>query len=153
MAKINSETKLPANFTFQVSANYQAPTITLPSSSGGGGGGRGGGGGGGGFMMIPTSAQGTIKGLSAVDVALRKDFMKTKAASLTLSLSDVFNTRQFEMDQLDDAFSQHFLRKRESRVLRLTFSYRFGKFDTQLFKRRNNRSNGEGMQMDTGQGF
>ncbi len=153
MAKINSETKLPANFTFQVSANYQAPTITLPSSSGGGGGGRGGGGGGGGFMMIPTSAQGTIKGLSAVDVALRKDFMKNKAASLTLSLSDVFNTRQFEMDQLDDAFSQHFLRKRESRVLRLTFSYRFGKFDTQLFKRRNNRSNGEGMQMDTGQGF
>ncbi len=45
-AKINSETKLPANFTVQVNATYRAPTIALPSSGGGGGGGRGGGGGG-----------------------------------------------------------------------------------------------------------
>lgn len=144
LAKINSETKLPANFTFQVTANYQAPTITLP----GGGGGRGGG-----FMMIPTSAQGMIKGLSAVDLALRKDFLKGKNLSATLSLSDVFNTRQYEMDQVDEAFSQYYLRKRESRILKLNLSYRFGKFDTQLFKRKNMRSEQQGMQMDTGQGF
>lgn len=147
MAKISSETKLPAGFTFQVTANYQSPTITLPA-----GGGRGGGGGGG-FMMIPTSAQGTIKGLSAVDLALRKDFGKSKAFSATLALNDVFNTRQFELDQTDIAFSQHYLRKRESRILRLNLSYRFGKFDAQLFKRRNNRSGSEGMQMDTGPAF
>ncbi|SIN67320.1 outer membrane beta-barrel family protein [Chitinophaga niabensis] len=151
LAKINSETKLPANFTFQVTANYQAPTITVPS--GGGGGGRGGGGGGGGFMMIPTSAQGMIKGLSAVDLAVRKDFLKNKAASLTLSLSDVFNTRQFEMDQESPYFSQNFIRKRESRILKLNFSYRFGKFDATLFKRKNNKSSADGMQMDTGGGF
>ncbi|QEH43110.1 outer membrane beta-barrel family protein [Chitinophaga sp. XS-30] len=144
LAKINSETKLPANFTFQVTANYQAPTITLP----GGGGGRGGG-----FMMIPTSAQGMIKGLSAVDLALRKDFLKGKNLSATLSLSDVFNTRQYEMDQVDEAFAQSYLRKRESRILKLNLSYRFGKFDTQLFKRKNMRSEQQGMQMDTGQGF
>lgn len=144
LAKINSETKLPANFTFQATANYQAPTITLP----GGGGGRGGG-----FMMIPTSAQGMIKGLSAVDLALRKDFLKGKNLSATLSLSDVFNTRQYEMDQVDEAFAQSYLRKRESRILKLNLSYRFGKFDTQLFKRKNMRSEQQGMQMDTGQGF
>ncbi|MGX5816974.1 TonB-dependent receptor domain-containing protein [Chitinophaga lutea] len=149
MAKINSETKLPKNFTFQVTANYQAPTITLPAGSGGG---RGGGGGGP-MGMIPTSAQGTIKGLSAVDLALKKDFLKSKALSATLSLSDVFNTRQYELDQTSPYFAQNMLRKRESRILRLNVSYRFGKFDTQLFKRRNNRSGGEGMQMDTGGGF
>ncbi|WP_119079870.1 outer membrane beta-barrel family protein [Chitinophaga alhagiae] len=145
MAKINSETKLPANFTFQVTANYQAPAITLPAGSGGG---RGGG-----FMMIPTSAQGTIKGLSSVDLALRKDFLKSKALTATLSLSDVFNTREFGMDQESPYFLQDMVRKRESRILRLNLSYRFGKFDAQLFKRRNNRSGGDNMQMDTGGGF
>ncbi|WP_343702848.1 TonB-dependent receptor [Chitinophaga sp.] len=147
MAKINSETKLPANFTFQVTANYQAPAITLPAGSGGG---RGGGGG---FMMIPTSAQGTIRGLSSVDLALRKDFLKSKALTATLSLSDVFNTREFGMDQESPYFFQDMVRKRESRILRLNLSYRFGKFDAQLFKRRNNRSGGDNMQMDTGGGF
>ncbi|NSL87780.1 outer membrane beta-barrel family protein [Chitinophaga solisilvae] len=141
LAKINSETKLPANFTVQVSATYQAPAIALPSS--GGGGGRGGGGGG--FMMIPTSSQGTIKGFSTVDLAIRKDFLKSKAASVTLSLSDVFNTRQYELNQLTPAFAQDYIRKRESRILKLNFSYRFGKFDASLFKKK--RSQGNDMQM------
>jgi hypothetical protein len=137
-AKLNSETKLPANFTLQVSGNYQAPTIALPNNSGGGGGGRGGGGGG--FMMVPTSAQGTIKGFSSVDVGLKKDFLKNKMASLTLALSDVFNTRQYELNQVSPAFSQDYIRKRESRILRLTFAYRFGKFDAQIFKRKNTKT-------------
>ncbi|MGO4290782.1 TonB-dependent receptor domain-containing protein [Chitinophaga sp. RAB17] len=135
-AKINSETKLPANFTVQVNATYQAPTIALPSSGGGGGGGRGGGGGGGGFNQIPSSAQGTIKGFSTVDVAVKKDFLKNKAASLTLSLSDIFNTRQYELNQVSPGFAQDYIRKRESRVLKLNFSYRFGKFDASLFKKK-----------------
>ena len=150
LAKINSETKLPWNMTFQVTANYQAPTITIPTG-GGSGGGRGGGGGG--FMMIPTSAQGRIKGLSAVDVALRKDFLKSKALTATISLSDVFNTREFGMEQESAFFTQDMVRKRESRILRLNLSYRFGKFDSQLFKRRNNRSSSEGVQMEGQGGF
>lgn len=147
-AKINSETKLPANFTFQVNATYQAPTIALPNN---GGGGRGGG-----FMMVPASAQGMIKGFSSVDVAVRKDFLKNKAASLTLSLSDVFNTRQYELDQTTPSFWQDYIRKRESRILKLQFSYRFGKFDSQLFKRNKNKKqdSDSNMQMgDPGQGF
>jgi outer membrane receptor protein involved in Fe transport len=142
MAKINSELKLPANFTLQISGNYQAPTIALPTGSGGG---RGGGGGGG-FGMVPVSAQGTIKGMSSVDAGLKKDFLKNKTASLTLSLSDVFNTRQYELNQAAPAFVQDYLRKRESRILRLTFSYRFGKFDSQIFKRKNLKAERENMQ-------
>lgn len=139
MAKINSELKLPANFTLQISGNYQAPTIALPSGSGGG---RGGGG----FGMVPVSAQGTIKGMSSVDAGLKKDFLKNRTASLTLALSDVFNTRQYELNQAAPAFVQDYIRKRESRILRLTFSYRFGKFDAQIFKRKNLKAERENMQ-------
>lgn len=144
MAKINSELKLPSNFTLQISGNYQAPTIALPSG-GGGGGGRGGGGGGG-FGMVPVSAQGTIKGMSSVDAGLKKDFLKNKTASLTLAVSDIFNTRQYELNQAAPAFVQDYIRKRESRILRLTFTYRFGKFDAQIFKRKNLKSERENMQ-------
>ncbi|RBL91874.1 outer membrane beta-barrel family protein [Chitinophaga flava] len=152
LAKINSETKLPANFTVQISGTYQAPTIALPSSGGGGGGG-GRGGGGGGFMMIPSSSQGTIKGFSTVDVAVRKDFLKNKAASLTLSLSDVFNTRQYELNQATPAFTQDYIRKRESRILKLNFSYRFGKFDTALFKKKKSQNNNDMQMGDPMQSF
>ena len=137
-AKINSETKLPASFTFQVNATYQAPTIALPAGSGGG---RGGG-----FNQIPASAQGTIKGFSTVDLAVRKDFLKNKAASLTLSLSDIFNTRQYELNQASADFAQDYIRKRESRVLKLNFSYRFGKFDASLFKKKK-KDQGNDVQM------
>lgn len=148
MAKINSETRLPANFSLQISGTYQAPAIALPPNSQGG---RGGGG----FMMIPTSAQGKIKGFSTVDVAVKKDFLKKKTASLTLSLSDVFNTRQYELNQTATTFLQDYIRKRESRILRLTFSYRFGKFDSQLFKRKNTKTDrdNQGMQGDPSQTF
>ncbi|WP_158563168.1 outer membrane beta-barrel family protein [Chitinophaga silvatica] len=150
-AKINSEVKLPANFTFQVNGTYQAPTIALPSSGGNGGGGRGGGGGG--FNQIPSSAQGTIKGFSTVDVAVRKDFLKNKAASVTLSVSDIFNTRQYELNQYTTAFSQDYIRKRESRIVKLNFSYRFGKFDASLFKKKK-KDQGSDMNMgDQMQGF
>ncbi|PSL46438.1 outer membrane receptor protein involved in Fe transport [Chitinophaga niastensis] len=149
--KINSETKLPANFTVQVNATYQAPTIALPASSGSGGGGRGGGGGG--FNQIPSSAQGTIKGFSTVDLAVRKDFLKNKAASLTLSLSDIFNTRQYELNQASPAFAQDYIRKRESRILKLNFSYRFGKFDTALFKKKKKDQNNDTQMGDQMQSF
>ncbi|ASZ12062.1 TonB-dependent receptor family protein [Chitinophaga pendula] len=148
MAKLNSEVKLPANFTIQVNGTYQAPAIALPAGSQGGG--RGGG-----FNMVPTTAQGTIKGFSTVDMAVRKDFLKNKAASLTLALSDVFNTRQIQLDQTTPQFAQDYIRKRESRIVRLNFSYRFGKFDAQIFKRKNLKAEREGMQnsMEGGQGF
>ncbi|NLR80496.1 outer membrane beta-barrel family protein [Chitinophaga eiseniae] len=142
-AKINSETKLPANFTVQVNATYQAPTIALPAS---GGGGRGGGGGG--FNQIPSTAQGTIKGFSTVDIAVKKEFLKNKAAAVTLSLSDIFNTRQYELNQATPEFAQDYIRKRESRILKLNFSYRFGKFDASLFKKKKkDQGNGNDMQM------
>lgn len=135
--KLNTDLKLPKNLTFQVNATYQAPSIIVQ----GGGGGRG-------FGAPPPTAQGTIKGFSGVDIALRKDFLKNRAASLTLSLSDVFNTRQYETNTQSPAFAQDFIRKRESRILRLNFNYRFGKFDNQLFRRKNQKNERDNQQND-----
>ncbi|NIG54000.1 TonB-dependent receptor domain-containing protein [Chitinophaga sp. Cy-1792] len=152
MGKINSETKLPYNFTLQVNATYQAPTVALPNNGSGGGGGGGRGGGGGGMMMIPTSAQGTIKGFSMVDVAVRKDFLKNKALSVTASVSDIFNTRQYELNQVTPTFAQDYIRKRESRIFKVNVSYRFGKLDSNLFKKKKRSDNGDN-QMNDMQGF
>ena len=84
--------------------------------------------------------------MSSVDAGLKKDFLKNKMASLTLAVSDVFNTRQYELNQAAPAFVQDYIRKRESRILRLTFTYRFGKFDAQIFKRKNLKTERENMQ-------
>lgn len=135
LAKINSEVKLPWNFTFQQNYQYQADAIALPSS---GGGGRG-------YMMIPTSTQGTIKGYHTLDLSIKKDFLKNKALSVTLTWSDVFDTREFGMDLATASYKQSSYRKRESEIGRLNISYRFGKMDMQLFKRKSNKGeNGMG---------
>ncbi len=47
--------------------------------------------------------------------------------TITLTLSDVFNTRQFGMDLYLPQVEQQFLRKMESRILYVGFNYRFGK--------------------------
>ncbi len=50
-----------------------------------------------------------------------------------------FNTRQYELNQASPEFAQDYIRKRESRILKLNFSYRFGKFDASLFKKEKER--------------
>jgi iron complex outermembrane receptor protein len=46
---------------------------------------------------------------------------------VTLTISDIFNTRQFGMDLFLPSVEQQFLRKMESRILYVGFNYRFGK--------------------------
>lgn len=140
LAKLNSETRFPWNITFQVNATYQAPAIAMPQGSGGG---RGGGPGG--MGMASASAQGRIKGFSGVDVAVKKDFLKNKALSVSMNLSDVFNTREYNLEQTTMFFAQDYYRKRESRILKLNVSYRFGKFDSQIFKRKNMKNERDNM--------
>ena len=50
-----------------------------------------------------------------------------------------------------DGFYQDIVRKRDQQVFRLNFSWRFGKFDANLFKRKNTRAENEGV--DAGPGF
>lgn len=152
-AKVNATFKLPMNFTLQLNADYQSRTsVPQGGMSGfGGGGGRGMGGGGGYFGSPPATVQGYVDPVFDVDFSIRKDFLKNKAASVTLSFSDIFRTRTYTTHYETDYFTQTSERIRDPQFIRLNFSYRFGKFDTSLFKRKNFNNNGDMMQDMGGQ--
>ena len=137
--KLNNNFKLPKNYTIQLSANYQSKT-NLPVNSGGGD--RGGMFGGG----AQSSSQGYIKPFYGVDIAFKKTFLKNNAAALTLSINDIFRTRIQESFSSSPIFIQDYYRLRDPQLMRLNFSYRFGKLDMSLFKRKNMKAEAEGAQ-------
>jgi hypothetical protein len=140
--KENISLKLPKSFTLQFNGSYQSRT----SFDTGGGGGRGGpGGGGGGYGGGPSStAQGYSIPVWYVDASIRKDFWNKKA-SLTLGIQDIFRSRKTGSHTESEFFIQDTWRRRDAQLVRLNFSYRFGKFDVSLFRRKNTRSESEGM--------
>lgn len=142
-AKINNSFKLPYNFSMQLTGDYTSRTVLAPGgSSSSGGGGRMGG-----FGQVSSgNAQGYSKPTYGVDAALKYEFMKNKVASLTLSASDIFRTRVSDIYTMSESFDQHVVRVRDQQFFRLNFSYRFGKFDMSLFKRKNTRGDQENMQ-------
>jgi len=71
-------------------------------------------------------------------MALKKDFLKNKALSVTLALNDIFNQDR-DLNFTRTVFvEQERFRKRASRELRVNIAWRFGKMDMNLFKRKNN---------------
>ncbi len=158
LGKFNSNFKLPADFTAQLSATYQSKTNLPPGGGGGfggppgarGGGSSGGGPGGGGFGQAQSAAQGYIEPFYGVDIAIRKNFLKSKAASATLSFSDIFRTRSINQYSESEYFTQYYNRLRDPQMIRLTLAYRFGKVDALLFKRKNNQT-GQGATEGMGQ--
>lgn len=140
--KINNSFTLPKNFSIQLSGDYQARTILPPSS-------RGGGGGGGMGMMFGGSqigSQGYIKPNYGIDVAIKKEFLKNKAASITLQMNDIFRTKLYATHSESPYFVQDNSRRRDPQVLRLNFNYRFGKFDVSLFKKKSMKGEMDSMQ-------
>ncbi len=108
--KINDpDKKLLNNFSFQVSGEYESPRVT---------------------------PQGRNKEQYVVDFAVRKDFLKNKAGTLTFNINDVLNSRRFGNITDTENFYQDSYRRWSVRTFRLTFSYRFGKNDIEIFKRK-----------------
>jgi len=141
--KINNTFKLPKNFTLQVTGDFTSKTVLPPggsASSGSGGGGRGFG------PTVSGSAQGYSRPTGGVDAALKYEFMKNKAASLTLSVNDIFRTRVYDVYTSSSYFTQEANRRRDPQFFRLQFNWRFGKFDMSLFKRKNMRGEMESIQ-------
>ena len=118
-SRIMSTMKFKKGFSIQLSAFYRAPEL------------------------FP---QGQFKGFLFSDIALKKTILDNKG-SLTLNLRDIFDTREFAFDSFGTGFEQESLRKRESRNLFFTFSYRFGKLDTQKGRKKGSRG-GSGGGMD-----
>jgi hypothetical protein len=137
----------------QLSGDYQSKTILPPGGSSGGGG-RGGGmfGGGGGMFGQASSSQGFVRANYFADAGFRYEFLKNKQASLSLNIQDIFRTRRSNVHSESPFFIQDVFRRRDAQVLRLNFNWRFGKFDANLFKRKNNKNQSDGMDnMNMGQ--
>lgn len=142
--KMNNIFKINKGWSIQWSTDYRTKSALPVSTSNSGGGGRGGGGG---FMGgSPSSTQGYIGANFGMDLGFRKDFrIKNNQANISLNINDILSTRKFIMYSESEGFIQDSWRVRDSQILRLNFSYRFGKFDAALFKRKNMRSGEEGM--------
>lgn len=135
--KINNTFKLPKSFTIQLSGNYQSKT-NLPVNNNQQSFGP--------PQQAQSASQGYIKAFYAVDAAIKKTFLKNNAASAALSFSDIFRTRKSFQHSESDYFIQNYSRLRDPQMIKLNFTYRFGQMDMSIFKRKNMKNAGEGMQ-------
>ncbi len=147
--KINNTFRIGKGLTAQLSGTHNSRSILPVSTSGSGGGGGGFSGGfGGGFGgrsvgfgggQISTT-QGYIDANYFLDLGLRKEFkIKKNTASISVNWSDILSSRQNIVYATSPFFDQTSWRRRDPTFVRLNFSYRFGKFDVSIFKRKNNR--------------
>ena len=115
--KVNSNTKLPWNLTLQVTGEYESKRI-LP--------------------------QGEEAPEYQIDLGLKKDFLKKKNLSVMVGLNDIFNTdRDLSWTKTSFSESERY-RKRVSRELRVNVSWRFGKMDAKIFKKKRGEEGGGG---------
>jgi len=138
--KFNSNFKLPAGFTIQLTAIYQSKT-QLPINQNQN-------------MFGPpnsqtqTSSQGYTKAFWGMDLAIKKSFLKNNAASVTVTMTDIFRTRWADQFSESTYFQQEYNRLKDPQLVRVVFAYHFGKMDLNLFKRKDMNSQGMG---DAGQ--
>ena len=137
-SKMNHNFKLPKGYSIQVSGQYQAKTILPPGGSAGGSGRSFGGGFGGGPQ---STAQGYNLPYFDSDIAIKKEFTLSggRTANVSISVSDPFKTRITKTYSESLYFIQNVTRIRDQQFFRINFSYRFGKFDVNLLRRKNNR--------------
>lgn len=105
-AKTTISYKFPKNFTLQVNGNYESPKILL---------------------------LGVANEIYSMDISLNK-MIGTKWI-FNATLSDVFNSRRMGTHFETPYYVQDLSRRRESRYVRLTVTYLFGKMDASIFKR------------------
>ena len=96
IAKLSGTILFSKDFNIQINANYNSPLVT---------------------------AQGNINEVFTTDFAAKKDFMDGQL-SVTLRISDIFNTRDMESETNGFNFSSTSYRKMESKVAYLGISYR-----------------------------
>ncbi|MEY3050698.1 MAG: hypothetical protein RLY31_483 [Bacteroidota bacterium] len=135
-AKEIVQIKLPAGFSLQFSGEYRSRASFTPNESNRMP-----------WMAGPTNtAQGYTLANWFVDATIRRDFLNRKA-SLTLGVNDIFRSRRSGTYTASALFIQDTWRIRDPQIFRLNFSYRFGKMDTSIFKRKNMRMNMQGSDM------
>lgn len=135
--KLTLSYSLPWQLTAQVNGTYEAPKVII---------------------------NGKTNEFYFMDISLNK-MISTKWI-FNLTLSDVFNTKRMgthlesastitlPTQTIDRLYVQDMSRRRETRYLRFSVTYLFGKFDSSIFKMRNKKGNsGQDMQEGMGGGF
>lgn len=136
--KLNSNFKLPKAIELQLTATYQSRTnLPINTNNGFGGGPPG--------MEAQSSSQGYIRSFYGIDLALKKSFLKSKALSATIAVSDIFRSRITDQYSYSAFFTQNYTRLRNPQMIRLNVAYRFGKVDASLFKRKSQVTAPQGM--------
>ncbi|MEO0581557.1 MAG: outer membrane beta-barrel protein [Bacteroidota bacterium] len=134
--KENIQIRLPKDYSLQINGTYRSRAAFTPANPNNRSW-RGG----------PTqTAQGFRIPLWFLDVSVRKSFWNRKA-NITVSASDIFATRRSGTVTDTDLFFQEFSRIRNPQLIRVNFSYRFGKTDMSLFRRKNMNYNTSGSDM------
>ncbi|MES2567340.1 MAG: outer membrane beta-barrel family protein [Bacteroidota bacterium] len=105
-AKTTLSYKFPKNITLQVNGNYESPKILL---------------------------LGVSNEIYSMDISL--NYMYKTKWIFNATLSDVFNSRRMGTHYETPYYIQDLSRRRESRYVRLTVTYLFGKMDASIFKR------------------
>ncbi len=92
-----------------------------------------------GAMVTP---QGTMNPGYNVDAALKMDIIKNKM-SVGLRMTDIFDTQQFKGEQSGTGFSFTHLRKRESRIVFLNFTYKIINNSPQKMRKKTQSNQGD----------
>jgi iron complex outermembrane recepter protein len=106
---------MPGLFSTQLAANYWGPRV------------------------IP---QGQIKPVFSMNIGMRRNVMNNQG-TVSLNISDVLNTRRFQLETTSDSFYQQRNFFRESRVLTLSFTWRFRDMRDQNDRQRDNGIDGD----------
>ena len=146
--KSNITYKAPKNISFQVMFDYSSKRALEVGSSerGGGGGGGGMGMGGGGWGGSNNTVQGYIEPTYGLDFSVRKEFLANRSLVLSFSATDILRTRVNIVHSTSPYFDQITYKRRDWQMFRFNISWKFGKMDSQLFKRKNMKSNEGGME-------
>ena len=105
--KVTLSYSLPWLMTLQVNGTYEAPKVII---------------------------NGRTLDMYFMDISLSK-MISTKWV-FNLTLSDVFNTKRMGTHLVTDYYTQDLSRRRETRYLKFSMTYLFGKFDSSIFKMR-----------------
>lgn len=115
--RLNTTVSPTKKLDLQLSANYRSPVV---------------------------SAQGQRLTQFSADFAAKQTVLKDKG-SITLRVSDIFNTLQFNFNAYGTGFESLARNKRESRIVYLGFTYRFGNLgDTPRPKRKDDQPDDSG---------
>jgi iron complex outermembrane recepter protein len=118
--KLNSIWKWGKGWNLQYSANYRAPFVHL---------------------------QGSMSQMFTMDLGAKKSILDNRG-TVGLRISDLLNTRQMSFNSHGSNFDQEVTRKRESRNLYVTFSYKFGKLEQKRASRGGRDGGGDDFETD-----